>query len=47
MKIKNVVLKGIAKVAMKTAEQSANTDCFGPCYQPKRPESLKKLKKNV
>lgn len=43
--VKNTLLKLMASAAVKTAEKSANTACQWWNYQPKEPETLKKIRK--
>ena len=44
-KIKNVVLNIVAKTAFKTAIKACGAASWFDCYQPKEPESLKKISK--
>ncbi len=43
--MKEIPLKLISKIALKTAEKEANSACFFIGYQPKAPETVKKLRK--
>lgn len=45
MKKTNVILRTVANLAKGTAERSINTTCVYVSYQPKLPDSAKKLRK--
>lgn len=44
-KICESVLKAISKTALHSAKSAANSTCFFVAYQPKEPQSVKKLRK--
>lgn len=44
-KIKEIVCKVVKSKAYKAAEKNANSACGWWLYQPKQPESVKKLRK--
>lgn len=44
-RIKEAILKAVAKSAMKTAGKSANTACDFWNHQPILPEAVKKMRK--
>lgn len=43
--LKKTALKTVAVVSKKTSEVLANVPCIWWNYQPKKPESVKKLRK--
>jgi cyclic lactone autoinducer peptide len=42
-----VVLKATAKAVLETAKKACGAASPWECYQPKEPEALKKLKKQI
>lgn len=43
--MKKEILTGISKLVLKSAAKEANSACMTYIYQPKTPDSVKKLRK--